>query len=193
MHSDIEPHDQLKTLQTLFNPDPRTEGLSGGIERYFEWMETARLIEQVPDRIRIEFDIARNVFIYSFYSYRLSMAAQAYAFGCVEKAIVEKAGRESFTLKERPQLGYLLDTAINEGWLTDDAFPKYALPPYSENYCKGLKEFWVPSEQVRKRHGYQGKRNELVHNPGSLDLPGHAAELIHTCACVINYLFRQVL
>lgn len=56
------------------------------------------LNDLVPEEVRIQYDLARNLYLYSFHVFRFSMVAQHHLYTTLEFAIRERYGKE--TLKE---------------------------------------------------------------------------------------------
>jgi hypothetical protein len=77
------------------------------------------LSESVPERIREQFDMARNTLLYSWFSYRLRMVSLLYSYTVVENALREKLQVGG---KRSPGLGALLKKAVAEGLLHDSGF-----------------------------------------------------------------------
>lgn len=195
MHPNTDPCDQVKTLKNMFEPDPRTRFLDLGIEDYLSLVAEAKLVEAVPSEIRIQFDVARNIFIFSYYSYQMAMAAQMQAFATLELARMRRLANSSVEYKkQRPSLSELFQIALDNDWINDKALTPGSvdLERYPEDdkfWCKALRSYWAPSTEMRRQFNYQGRRNQIVHEPGTLDLPHETAEMLRKCACLIDHLF----
>jgi hypothetical protein len=78
-----------------------------------------RLSESVPEKIREQFDTARNTLLYSWFSYRLRMVGLLYSYAVVENALREKL---QVTNERGPGLNTLLRKAVADGFLNDSGF-----------------------------------------------------------------------
>jgi len=187
----IADSDSLKTLDSIFQPDLRSKILSSGkgYEFFQECAESTKLSEMVPTDIRIQFNVALNIFLYSYFSYRLGMAAQMYAFSTLEKALAEKLVRTNHPKVNQPSLKRLLKLAIERHWINDSAFDhrswrwKNREPMAPLFHCEAFLEYVAGTDYNR------GKRNVLAHEPGSLDMPADTIENLRDVAGIINQLF----
>jgi hypothetical protein len=95
--------ESLRNVSNIFAPDPRWEGwvrfdLESGsfkprdIESHRELVAQCVLHDGVPEEARIQFEIAKNLFLYSWYVYRFVMVAQRQAFTTLEFALKIKFG-----------------------------------------------------------------------------------------------------
>ena len=121
----------LKQPHEMFSPDPRSTSFarldatgphSKTIEEHHRDVAAIRLSERVPAAIRHEFDTVRNLYLYSWYVYDFTVAADLYAYALMEKTIKEKCLRSDVPLRGDKGLKKLLKLCIREGWLTNADF-----------------------------------------------------------------------
>ncbi|MGB8898825.1 MAG: hypothetical protein WCC90_06090, partial [Methylocella sp.] len=77
------------------------------------------LTPQVPERIRNEFDKARNAFLYSWFSYELATLAEHQSFATLEMALREKSTERDPAFSAPRGLKKLLNSAKERGLLTE--------------------------------------------------------------------------
>lgn len=125
----VVPEDGLKPLDQVTVPDSAhrvfvwtRSGEAVGLADYHAEMQELMLPAHVPERIRREFDLARNLLLYCWFVYDFSSAAMAQAFGAVEAAVRERVKQEGLNLGKRRGLYQLLCFALEQGWLQPTAF-----------------------------------------------------------------------
>lgn len=200
----------LKQLNEIFDADPRSASFvrfdaigrhPKTIEDHYEDIAAIRLSEGVPPAIRDEFDTIRNLYLYSWYVYDFSVAADQYAYALIEKTIKEKCRCSELPLKGSEGLKTLLKLSIRNGWLTNAAFdfiteltateivpdvsgteppslvttPRYR--PSDTDYCESLVE------------SLPYLRNKVAHGDAGLGFPSSTLGTIRICACIANALF----
>jgi len=198
--------DILKSIDKICEPDSRQKNfviLDTGTKKWrqrtlqdhYTEINDIKLDSNVPEKIRIHFDTARNLLLYSWFAYRLIQVAELHAYASVEFALREKTGEKKGGLKR------LISLAIKEGWISDSGFRlhhqrirdqlnnyKYiydnkkraALPndiDGNQKYCRVLAE------------ALPYLRNELAHGSPMLSPGGYAQLAI--CADLINQLFKK--
>ncbi|MFB2707090.1 MULTISPECIES: hypothetical protein [Marinobacter] len=95
--------DRLKPLEELLKPDirnsyfvrkdPKTgEYLTGSLESHYADIERHSLHDEVPDDVAIQFDVARNLYLFAWFEYRFFNVAEANALNVLELAMKERAG-----------------------------------------------------------------------------------------------------
>jgi hypothetical protein len=144
----------------------------------------------VPEEIRSHFEMARNLFIYSWFYYPFNVAAQLQAFTTAEYALRQRANI-SIASRNKPGFKGLLKMAVNQAWISDKGFSHAesarlkatsnilsASPEQRkvETYCKALMET-LPRFRDELAHG-----STMLHNQGAIYLL--------TCAELINQLFQ---
>jgi hypothetical protein len=131
--------EELKKLEEITMPDSRTLGFviynrETGQKRPFdikdlhEQVEFIKLDENVPEEVRSEFNVARNICLYSWYCYPFHNVACLKAYTTIELALKIKLVR----VDERTSLRPLLEEAVAKG------FVKYKWMPEA---IAGLRNF----------------------------------------------------
>jgi hypothetical protein len=136
------------------------------------------LSEYVPVTIRDQFDIARNVFVYSWFMYEFATLAEQQCFAVLEMALrhrLDPAAPPNTT--RSPGLDSLLKTALTRGWLRREDFLVPSAPATGDAVC--LLDF-IPRS-----------RNHLMHGNIQL-LPQGTPDIMRLCADVMNRLFAAV-
>jgi hypothetical protein len=172
----------LKPAGAIFEPDPRNaqlihrDAVSGDVRSAtvadFHVMMTAiELNPDTPPSVRMQFDVARNAFLYSWFVYDFSNLAELQAYGALETALREKVRRMTGRpAPKRHNLGSLIQAAESRGWLRGEDFG-FAGP-------MTLLEAVVVL------------RNDLAHGSDRL-MPIGSHDLIRFCAEIINKLFPR--
>jgi len=175
----------LKKIDELCEPDERyrfyvIQDSATGIQRnlkindIFDSVKSIELNENAPEDIRSQFNVARNLAIYSWYCYSFHQISEMKAFSTVEMALRAKLGGNTRGLKK------LIQEAIKKGLLKDSGFRHIDKPkhPDSIDYCLKLPEL-MPK-----------LRNTLAHGSTILH-PGSVSNL-SICADFINQLYPEI-
>lgn len=168
--------EELKTFISLEEMDERhmlLSHLTGRVidkEKLYTVVSSIQLNPKVPEVIRSQFNIARNLALYSYYCYSFAPEVQAKTFTIIEHALRIRAGST-----ERLMLRKLLTKAVNEGWICDERFRHLANPSATNDYCKSLVDL-IPS-----------MRNEFAH--GTNQLTPYITDHLTICADLVNQLF----
>jgi|SRR5664280_491543 len=127
----------LRPTEYVHEPDPRntmfmrvdlTNGTSRPIELadHHEQISAYALHAGVPQEIVLQFETARNVYLYAWFVYRFYPVAEHQSLACLELALRERLKEEIRTGKikgkmptQRPLLKYAVDHGLvkNEGFL----------------------------------------------------------------------------
>ena len=173
----------LKKLEEINKPDTRNthfviinhetgEKRSLSLEDFYKTVELIKLHERVPDNVRSQFNVARNLAIYTWFCYAFHQISELKAYSTLEMALRIKLDKGKVGLKK------LLIEAVESGLIKDRGFRnvKNSLKnPNSTEYVKRLPEL-MPRF-----------RNELAH--GSTMLNNSAFFNLQICADFINQLF----
>ncbi len=130
--------ENFKTLHELLKIDNKhllmgkVCGSIPTIEGLHEHLSNEILNEEVPDEIKGQFNIARNMALYSFYFYALAPEVQLKTYTIIEQALKLKAGNRAKPL----MLKGLIKLAIKESWISDSGF-RHIDNPCSDNWVKG--------------------------------------------------------
>ena len=183
--------DLLKSAEAFADVDPRSRMMLSHFDREIGEQVTPSLGDHrasvaevvldthVPEEVRISFEVARNLYLYTYFVYRFGVVSNVQALQTLEYGLREKAKLEGVP-HERRMLGALMRLSIDRGWLTDKAFegiPGIRSPgrkSYSEILAKALPEM----------------RNILAHGSFTLFEPYRALEQLRICAAILNFVFQ---
>ena len=124
--------EELKNLNEITSPDNRTTSFvtfnrETGRKREFsicdlhEQVELIKLDETVPEEVRSQFNVARNLCLYSWYCYSFHNVACFKAYSTIEMALRIRLGKpEEAICYLRP----MLDEALARGILQDKSVPE---------------------------------------------------------------------
>lgn len=126
----------------------------------------------VPDDIRGQFNVARNMAIYTYFLYALAPEVHLKTYTVMEYALRVRSGAP----KEK-SFKQILKQAVSEGWIRDSGFQHLEEPSKANTYCKSLIDI-LPR-----------MRNSLAHGSSMLDPSclGH----IQKCCDFVNQLFKD--
>jgi len=135
MAQNFDP-EKLRPAEYVCEPDPRSTGfvridLTNGTSRAIELADHHELIsgyvlhDGVPGDIVLQFETARNVYLYSWFVYRFYSVSEHQSLACLELALRERLKDEirTGTIKgKRPTLRPLLKYAIEHGLVKNEGF-----------------------------------------------------------------------
>lgn len=175
--------EEFKLLASLTNPDERnlfwvaidpSAGTSRSLtlDDIYDSVSEISLDDIVPENIKSQFNVAKNVAVYSWYCYSFHQVCEMKAYSTVEFALKQR-------LAKKFPLPKLINKAINFGLIKDAGFSHLRKPVDEDSveYCKSLV-------------GIMPKlRNGLAHG-GTTLRPG-AVRTLRICADFINQLYRN--
>lgn len=91
-----------------------------------------KLRKSVPAEIKEQFDIAKDIYSFSWFRYRLGKVAVLYAYTTLEYALRYRLDGEG--RKSGPGLKKLLVIAVKEKWLLDEGIGDYRESRFAELY-----------------------------------------------------------
>ena len=135
MAQNFDP-EKLRPAEYVCEPDPRstmfvsldlTNGTSHAIELadHHEQISGYVLHAGVPEDIVLQFETARNVYMYSWFVYRFYPVAEHQSLACLELALRERLKEKIRTGEikgKRPTLRPLLNYAIEHGLVKNEGF-----------------------------------------------------------------------
>lgn len=126
--------ESLRSPDTAAAPDPRTTMFAGQslpcLAAHHQEIEAIQLTDQVPEAVAIQFETARNLYLYAWHVYRFFPVAQSQALFTLEFGLrMRFPGR----LPERyqnpkhrqPMLAGLLNYAIDQGLIRNEGFRRW--------------------------------------------------------------------
>lgn len=201
----------LKPLAELTLADPRieTEWYRPHADRALSASDIGERLEKyaslhtgVPERVKSQFEVARNLMLYTYFVFEFQTQAELQAYATLEFALRNKFGNPTREIKKGNKtktvplmLGELLQRAIDEklfqperlsswGWTneTRKSFAKtmgHEFDPISaEDWLKFVQQHIV------------GQRNHIAHGNPHLHLPFSFCQ-VERCADIINALFPE--
>jgi hypothetical protein len=124
--------EKLKKLKEIMMPDGRTSSFvivnretgqkrEFGISDLHEQIEMIKLDESVPEEVQSQFNVARNLCLYSWYCYSFHNVTCLQAYSTIELALRIKLGKaEDAKCTLRP----LMDEALSKGLISEDWMPE---------------------------------------------------------------------
>lgn len=172
MSRDFKRMEELTEIDELHVLMARVTGRLLDINLLYRAVESIELGGAVPDDIRGQFNVARNMALYTYFCYALAPEVQLKTFTIIELALRLRAGNpKGKTL--RP----LLKLAVSEGWIRDSGFRHVENPLPGNPYCHSLIDT-LPA-----------LRNGSAH--GSTNLTPDTVWYLERCADLVNQLFAQ--
>jgi hypothetical protein len=151
------------------------ESRKKSFEDIYHSVAQIELVTSVPDKIRSQFNIAKNLAVYSWFSYPFHQLSEMKAFSTVEDALKCVLGKHKHGFRG------LLKKAVRLGIIKDQGFSHIPTPedPASIEYSEKLPEI------ISKL------RNGLAHGGATLH-PGSIMNL-RICSELINQLYEYEL
>ena len=134
-------HEILKPIVEVMLPDPRFEHYAVGSGDNWRRFDISDLHQRiclsslnlnVPDEVRRQFDIARNLMLYSWYVFEFHIVGEHHAYGALERAlrIVLSHAKKTIRKKGKPveifeTLGPLLRKAKENNLIVPDKLPAW--------------------------------------------------------------------
>ena len=169
--------EEFKKLRDIAESDERhglLDAITGTrltLEGLHAAVEIIELNESAPEVIRSQFNVARNLTLYTWFSSSLDPVAQLKSYILIEHALNIKDGNRDRSLNK------MLKRAVSEQWISDSGFCHVTIDSKSpQKYCATLIDT-LPS-----------LRNGAAH--GSNMLCQHAIGHLQICADFINQLFE---
>lgn len=205
--------DALRTPESACLPDERSAGFvvlnrqTGETRRRVladEHAELERLVldDVVPQAVRVHFETAKNLLLYSWFCYRFMQVAEVHALATVELALRRRMGVPD---DDAPRLAFMLKRALEEGWIRDEGFRHVErlrttpTEPIQETRVDhgGVHLGDVVVPDVPQVSGYAKMlatelpwlRNKLAHGSEMLDYRS-VYLILELCCDIINQLFR---
>lgn len=115
--------ESLRNLESVALPDPRRKDLS--IEYLHSKLAELNLNERVPEDIAIQFETAKNLFLYSYFVYRFHHVADLQAIASLELALKTKLDELNIQYWPTCGLAKLLSKAQESGLIRVEDIPGY--------------------------------------------------------------------
>lgn len=141
MDEDQTNPDHLKPLAAIYFPDPRSNGQSFSdtfhdrplrIDGRHADVASIKLTVSVPDSIRVQFETAKNLYLYAWFVYRFYPVAEHHALTCLELGLrsrfpdpLPEQYRKNKPDSWKPTLQPLLRFAIDTGAIKNEGFRRW--------------------------------------------------------------------
>jgi hypothetical protein len=193
---DVLKEAEINKAFQFLQPDGSSR--SRTFDEWYDAIAEIRLHDNVPERIRSYFDVAKNIVLYSWFSYEMGPVADLYSCTLVEKALRIKYDCED---KHYISFASLLKKAIDDKILNDSGF---YIPSNSivrdirfENDEIVFKEYVRTQEELETCQAYikpiceslPKARNYMAHGNGVI-YPGVRLTL-KVNSEIINMLFKD--
>lgn len=172
-----EMMENFKTLEELTEMDEKHR-LMGGIcgstpdlKSMHNYLSKEELNPNVPDEIKGQFNVAKNMALYSYFFYALVPEVHLKTYTIIEHAL---------RIKSQPtkmMLNALMNHALSQGWISDAGFRHISHPSPDNEWCRAMITT-IPKLRNLKAHG-------------SSMLVGDCLNHISSCADFINQLFPE--
>lgn len=173
--------EEVKRMDELTKIDERhlllgqITGRVPDLQKRHDFVTAIEMHAGVPDEIRSQFNVAKNMALYQYYFYALAPEVQLKTYTIIEYALKLKNIDAPTPARG---LGELVTTAVKQGWISDAGFRHIDQPQPDNPYCAGLIKA-IP-----------GLRNEAAH--GSNTLTPDCLDHLVKCADFVNQLFDGV-
>jgi len=96
------------------------------LEKHHQEIDQFTLVDSVPEKIIIQFETAKNIYLYAWYVYRFFTVAEHQALTCLELSLREKllgeVPKSYYPRSEKPMLRTLLRYAIENKLIKNEGF-----------------------------------------------------------------------
>ena len=168
--------EKFKSLDELTEMDEKHRllgvicGSVPNLEGMHKRLASEVLNEEVPHEIQGQFNVAKNMALYSYFFYALAPEIHLKTY-----TIIEYALRIRVNPKKAMMLKALIKYAISQRWVSDAGFRHIAYPGLENEWCKSMIDA-IPYLRNSKAHG-------------STMLVGDCLLQITLCADFVNQLF----
>lgn len=122
--------DFLRAPSNVCRPDPRNEpskfaeehGFGRSLDSHHAAVSTLILNDWVPEKIQIQFETSKNLYLYAWFVYRFYPVAELHALTCLELALRNRFSHELPPREHGPGLRKLLEHAIKSNALKNEGF-----------------------------------------------------------------------
>ncbi len=170
--------EQFKSIEELTQIDRKhllmstLAGTCVDLELLHENLSKETLNDEVPDELKGQFNIARNMALYTYYFYALAPEVHLKTY-----TIIEHALRLRIQPKGRAGLHRLLTIAVNKGWLCDAGFRHLGANRPGNEWCAEMIKI-IPKMRNSKAHGSNMLVQDSLHS-------------VAVCAYFLNQLFPK--
>ena len=169
--------DELTKIDSRHIAMGKVCGYIPNLEKTYQLLREETLNPEVPEDIQSQFNVARNMAMYSYFLYSLAPEVQHKTYTIIEFALRTKFEKVQLPNKQNKplMLRNLLNLALNKGWIKDKGFRHIEAPTDSNEWCKNMINT-IPSLRNSQAHGTPLLVPDFYHH-------------IRVCADLINQLF----
>lgn len=168
--------EEFKSLEELTEMDEKHRlmgaicGSVPSLEKMHTYLSQEVLNDEVPDEIKGQFNVAKNMALYSYYFYALAPEVHLKTYTVIEHAL-----RVKVKPQKRMMFKALINHAVSQRWIKDSGFRHLENPSPDNEWCKSMMEV-MPSLRNSKAHGSSMLVGDCMHH-------------ISSCADFVNQLF----
>lgn len=168
--------EEFKSLEELTVMDEKHRlmgaicGTVPSLEGMHKFLLEEILNDEVPAEIQGQFNVVKNMALYSYFFYALAPEVHLKTYTVIEHALRLRAKP-----KKPMMLKALINHAVSQRWIKDSGFRHIENPTPDNEWCKSLVDV-VPSLRNSKAHGSSMLTGDCLHH-------------ISACADFINQLF----
>jgi hypothetical protein len=168
--------EEFKSLEELTEMDEKHRlmgaicGSVPSLKGIHKYLSKETLNDEVPEEVRGQFNVAKNMAIYSYYFYALAPEVHLKTYTIIEHALRLKANP-----KKPMMLKALINHAVSQRWIKDSGFRHIDNPSADNEWCKSMVDVM------------SSLRNSKAH--GSSMQVGDCLPHISSCADFVNQLF----
>lgn len=116
----------LRPFEYINAPDPRTALFSKKLVDYHKDVSTISLNDNVPREIALQFETAKNLYLYGWFVWRFFTVSEHHAFLCLELALrsryKDSIPKKYFPRSKTPELKALLRYAMDSKDINNEEF-----------------------------------------------------------------------
>ena len=168
--------EKFKNLEELTEMDKKHRlmgaicGTIPSLEKMHKYLSDEVLNDEVPEEIKGQFNVAKNMALYSYFLYALAPEVHLKTYTIIEHALRIRANP-----KNRVMLKALISQAVSQHWIQDSGFRHIESPSPSNDWCKSMVDV-IPKLRNSKAHGSSMLVGDCLHH-------------ISSCADFVNQLF----
>lgn len=169
----------FKSLEELTEMDDKHRllgavcGFIPSLKGMHSYLSKEVLNDEVPDVIKGQFNVAKNMALYSYFFYALAPEVHLKTYTVIEHALRLKTNP-----KKTMMLKALINHAVSQRWIKDSGFRHIENPSLDNEWCKSMVGV------------ISNLRNSQSH--GSSMLVGDCLHHISSCADFVNQLFPAI-
>lgn len=169
---EFKKFDDILVIDKLHTNLASISGRIIDLEKWHKVLDGIQLIDSAPDPIKGQFNVLRNMAIYTYFHYALAPEVCLKAYTLIEYGLRIKVNSNNIKM-----LHALLKVAIENEWITDKGFRHLNNPQDGNQYCQSLSKV-LPSLRNKQAHG-------------STMLDPWCLTSITICADLINQIFSE--